>query len=167
MSVDDNIRQLQDHQSAVTVTGERQVHTATSWPRRAVCYQGKGLNTASWLTKLTTDDNGCVVLWRLSQTTAPIDDRDLAAADKFTCNALDYKLLFTLNIQTAMFNISILTEGKQYQFQSKSLTLLLKIHWNWRRQQMVVWFVYFCGGLTRLIAFNSKVKIQSFMWCIF
>ena len=62
-----------------------------------------------------TDTGGCVVLWRLSQTTAPIDDGVLTAADLFTCNALDYKLLFTLNTQTAMLNISILTEGKQCQ----------------------------------------------------
>jgi hypothetical protein len=62
-----------------------------------------------------TDNGVCVVLWQLSQNTAPIDDGDLVAADQFACNALDYKLLFTLNIQTAMINISILTEGKQGQ----------------------------------------------------
>ncbi len=62
-----------------------------------------------------TENGVCVVLWQLSETTAPIDDGDLAAADQFTCNALDYKLLFTLNKKTAMFNISILTEGKQCQ----------------------------------------------------
>jgi len=62
-----------------------------------------------------TGNGVCVVLWQLSQKTAPIDGGDLAAADQFACNALDYKLLFTLNIQTAMINISILTEGKQGQ----------------------------------------------------
>ena len=62
-----------------------------------------------------TENGVCVVLWQLSETTASVDDGDLAAADQFTCNALDYKLLFTLNTQTAMLNISILTEGKQCQ----------------------------------------------------
>jgi hypothetical protein len=51
-----------------------------------------------------TGNGVCVVLWQLSQKTAPIDGGDLAAADQFACNALDYKLLFTLNIQTAMQN---------------------------------------------------------------
>jgi hypothetical protein len=62
-----------------------------------------------------TDNGVCVVLWQLSQKTPPIDGGDLVAADQFTCNEIDYKLLFTLNIQTAMINISILTEGKQGQ----------------------------------------------------
>ena len=112
MSVDDNLPR--DHQSAVT--GERQVDTVTLRCRpstSSLLTILKWLNTVSWLTKLTTECSSCCGDSR--QTTAPIDDGDLAAADQFTCNALDYKLLFTLNIETAMLNISILTEGKQCQ----------------------------------------------------
>ena len=105
------------------------------------------------------------MLWQLSETTASVDDGDLAAADQFTCNALDYKVLFTLNKTTAMFNISILTEGKQRQ----RFNIWSKIFWLTAENRAKSTSLPTDGSQSLNSKVNksknkSKKMMQSFMW---